>query len=271
MSSEDEERPAPPRRLNLRGALGTLFTGGLLLSKLKGLLVVAKLLPLLKTFGWIAVYLVVETIAYGWLSAVLFLLILLLHECGHAFALKLQKRPVGAMVFIPFLGGAVAGRSQNMTLREGAFVAILGPAAGTLGVVVCTALFFGTGHPLWLFMAFLGSFLNLFQLAPAPMLDGGRIALLFSPKLLMLGIPMMLVAGWRSPLVWLFALLSLPQAWAMWRADPQSLPTADEITPQVRLRYGIAFVALLVALSLTMSWAQDELNVLRRMAATLPS
>jgi len=101
---------------------------------------------------------------------------------------------VGKMMFIPFMGGIVfTQKARNVV--EDAFIGIMGPVFGTLASLVWFALFFMTNHPVFLVLAYFGFFINMINMAPTVPLDGGWIVPVFSSKLLLLGIPFLLISG----------------------------------------------------------------------------
>ena len=72
-----------------------------------------------------------------------------------------------------------------------------------------------------------GFFLNLFNLIPISPFDGGRITAIISPRVWLLGVPMLVALFfWRpSPLLILMALLAAPQVWRALRFDPNARRT----------------------------------------------
>lgn len=133
----------------------------------------AKLLPLgsLVLSAWLFGF------AYGsWAFGIGIVSLLFVHEMGHFVTLKLKGMPARWPVFIPFLGAYVAMPQSPTSVAEMAVIALAGPLFGGAGAAVCLALYFQTGVPLWLTLAYFGFFLNLINLAPINPLDGGRVA-----------------------------------------------------------------------------------------------
>ncbi|MDX6620689.1 MAG: hypothetical protein QOK36_3075, partial [Gaiellales bacterium] len=52
------------------------------------------------------------TLLWGWRFAALFVVLLFVHELGHALWLKREGIPSGAPVFIPFLGALISMRGR---------------------------------------------------------------------------------------------------------------------------------------------------------------
>ena len=105
---------AAPQRERFWGrakkALAPLAVIGVMIAKffakLKFLILPAlKFLPiLLKSGGTMLLMIWVYTALWGWKFGVGFVLLLLVHECGHLIVAKKFGLKVGAPVFIPFMG-----------------------------------------------------------------------------------------------------------------------------------------------------------------------
>jgi Zn-dependent protease len=61
-------------------------------------------------------------------------------------------------------------------IEHGALIALAGPVAGLALSGVCYAIGSTMQDNFWLAIAFLGAFMNAFNMLPIPMLDGGRMA-----------------------------------------------------------------------------------------------
>ena len=105
-----------------------------------------------------------------------FVVITLIHEIGHAVVIRAKGLRAGFMVFIPFIGGAVTLKDQPHSAYDDALIGLAGPAAGTAASLICLQMFKWTNEPRWLLIAVLGFVLNLINLLPIGMLDGGRIS-----------------------------------------------------------------------------------------------
>ena len=95
-----------------------------------------------------------------------------------------------------------------------ASVGIGGPILGSLGALVCNSLGELLGAPIFFALAWFGYFLNLFNLTPVGMLDGGRIVTAMSRWLWLPGFAVLLWFGWQYPnfIVWLMIALSVPSS-----------------------------------------------------------
>ena len=244
-------RPQAKKRGGILGAL-TAFAAAVvkffgpvlaLLGKLKFLLVAFKLLI---TFGSMFVSMWLWAKLYGWPFGIGIVLLIFIHECGHALAARLRGLPVSNMVFIPFMGAFVVTRGGR-SVAEDAFIGIMGPAVGSLACVACVGAYAVTHDGFWLALAAWGFFVNLFNLAPTVPLDGGWIAPVFSPKVLAFGVVVLLLIGWRNPLIWVLGVLSIPRIVSGWNADPKTQPYY-QITTAERWKYGAAYFGLAAAL-----------------------
>jgi Zn-dependent protease len=188
-------RPAAhkPRR-GIGAALGAV---GVLLLKFGSVLKLA--LPFAKTGITMALMIWFYSVRWGWVFAAGFVVLILIHECGHLLVAKYFGLPVSAPLFIPFVGAAIALKAMPKNAWVEACVGIGGPLLGTAGALACGALYFPTQNPLFLALCYSACFINLFNLIPISPLDGGRIAAAISPWLWAVGVVILgaaLYLGW---------------------------------------------------------------------------
>ena len=79
--------------------------------------------------------------------------LILIHESGHALAMKRLNIPFGPMVFVPFLGAAVEMRKRPKDAWEEALVALGGPVLGSLGSLAFAGVAHATCSPLMFALA----------------------------------------------------------------------------------------------------------------------
>ena len=130
-------------------------------GKLKFVLAGLKFLKLgkvLTTGGTMALTIWVYAKMFGLAFAVGFVLLIFLHEMGHAAAMRLHGIAFGAPVFIPFVGAMIAMKNQPPNVRVEAEVAIAGPIAGGLAAAACWAAGVALGSPLLVALAYTGFF-----------------------------------------------------------------------------------------------------------------
>src|SRR5512141_2381252 len=192
LQTEQREYEAPKTETawsRMKKALGPVAVVGVVIAKffanLKFLLLpLLKFLPvLLKSGGTMLLMIWVYMHLWGWPFALGFVLLLLVHETGHLIVAKKFGLKVGAPVFIPFIGAFIALKEAPRNAWMEACVGIGGPLLGSIGALGCLGLAGMTGNPLFTALAYSGFLLNLFNLIPIGMLDGGRVATALSPWL----------------------------------------------------------------------------------------
>jgi Zn-dependent protease len=256
---------APHGFTKVRKLLGPLGVGLVLLlkfgGKIKAFAWLLKFIPaILKTGGSMILTIGVYAMAWGVWYAVGFVLLILVHECGHLVAARRVGLNVGAPVFIPFMGAFIALKEAPRDAWIESQVAIGGPLLGTLGAVACDGLYLLTGNPLFRALAYTGFFLNLFNLAPIGFLDGGRIATALSPWLWLvgLGIGGVLLAVQFNFLLLVIVLMSIPQVVSLFRKQSDEQRRYFEVTPARRWAMGTMYFALIAFLVLAMSQTQID-------------
>jgi Zn-dependent protease len=265
------ETHAPPSDRfgsRLKKALGPLAAVGILIvkffAKLKFFILPAlKFLPiLLKSGGTMLLMIGVYTAMWGWKFAVGFVLLLLVHECGHLLVAKKFGLKVGAPVFIPFMGAFIALKDAPKNAWIEACVGIGGPMLGSLGALLCNSLGEIFHAPVFIALAFMGYFLNLFNLTPVGMLDGGRIVTAMSRWLWLPGFALLLWFGWQYPnfIVWLVIILSLPRVISLFRKRTEEEQRYYEVTPVQRWTMSILYFGLIITLILGMRLAEHDLK-----------
>jgi Zn-dependent protease len=213
----------------------------------------AKLGKLLTTGGSMLLSIGVYALMYGWRYAVGIVGLLFVHEMGHFIAARQRNLPVGWPTFIPFMGAWIEMKQMPHDAETEAYVGLGGPLLGTLGALAVYFFARNEGSTWLLALAYTGFFLNLFNLIPLSPLDGGRITQVISPKLWLLGLPVLgAVFLWRpSPLLVLVAVLAGMQLWQNWkrRDDPTLQAYHASTSLETRLTYGFFYVVLLAFLA----------------------
>lgn len=223
-------------------ALGvTLLKFGAILFKLKFFTLVVSMVVSLGAYA----------LLYGWKFALGFVLLILVHEMGHVVVLRARGIDAGLPVFLPFLGAFVSMKSSPRSVYDESLSGIAGPVAGTLGAFACLGLSGVYDSELLRVLAYVGFFLNLFNLLPVLPLDGGRTVASLSPKLWLVGLLALLgYEVWRPspviPIVLLVGGFELRRRWKD-RNSPASR-TYFALTPQQRLQIGGLYVGLIVVL-----------------------
>jgi Zn-dependent protease len=252
----------------IKRALGPIAVVGVAIGKFFAqlklfLLPLLKFLPvLLKSGGTMLLMLWVYMQLWGWQFALGFVLLLLVHETGHLIVAKKFGLKVGAPVFIPFMGAFIALKEAPRNAWMEACVGIGGPMLGSLGALVCNALGEFFAAPIFIALAWFGYFLNLFNLTPVGMLDGGRIVTALSRWLWLPGFALLLWFGWKYPnfIVWLIVLLSLPRIYSLFRKRTEEEQRYFEVTPAQRWIMSVLYFGLIALLLFGMHVAQRDLD-----------
>lgn len=215
----------------------------------------AKFGKLLTTGGTMLISLVVYGWMFGWRYAAGFIALLFLHEMGHYLAARQRGLDVGAPTFIPFLGAWIEMKQLPHNAETEAWVGLGGPLIGSIGALACYLVAADAGPDLlWLLaVSYAGFFLNLFNLIPISPLDGGRITAVLSPRVWLLGAPVLVGVFMLnpSPVLILVALMAAPQLMKAWRyrADDPANAIYYQTTLQEKIKYGVAYLGLLIFLS----------------------
>src|SRR6059058_2859466 len=251
-----EEYKAPTEETawsRLKKALGPVAVVGVFIAKLFAklklvLLPLLKFLPvLLKSGGTMLLMIWIYMQLWGWQFAVGFVLLLLVHETGHLIVAKKFGLKVGAPVFIPFMGAFIALKEAPRNAWMEACVGIGGPMLGSLGAFVCNSIGELTDIPIFFALAWFGYFLNLFNLTPVGMLDGGRIVTALSRWLWLPGFALLLWFGWKFPnfIVWLMVIASLPRVISLFRKRTEEEQRYYEVSSGQRWTMSFLYFGLI--------------------------
>jgi Zn-dependent protease len=163
----DYEPLRPQRRdwrETIKRALGPLAAGAIALLKFSFLIVKG---------GSIFIAVGLYALFFGWWYALGIVLSILVHELGHFLEAKREGLNPQLPVFSPFLGAYVQYTRGNPW--QTARVALAGPIFGGLAALVCYVIGRTQGSDLMLALAYFGFFLNLLNLIPVGIFDGGAI------------------------------------------------------------------------------------------------
>jgi Zn-dependent protease len=221
-------RPSWARKLGPLAPLAIVFANG------KFLAVLFKLKFLLSLGTFVAFYWAL----YGAQFGIGFAVLILLHEMGHFIAVKRRGLPADMPVFLPGFGAYVRWSALGVSAETRSLVSLAGPLAGCIGAAACSALWFETGDELWIGLASLSALLNVLNLIPVWVLDGGQAILALGKfDRIALGVAaIVLAAAFRQPLFLLVA------AGALYQAFRRDAPSASN--PNVTAY----FIGLLAAL-----------------------
>jgi Zn-dependent protease len=244
--------PPPARRTRWwKRALGPLAAAAILLAKfgakLKGVLLLLPKLKILSTSATALVSIAAYALIWGWKFAVGFVVLLFVHEMGHVIQLRREGIKASAPMFIPFLGAFVAMKELPKDAAAEARVGLAGPVLGSLACLVPIGLYALTGDDLFRALAYVGFFLNLFNLLPVLPLDGGRAMAALTPWMWAVGFAglIALLVVWPNPIILLIVLLGGYETYRRWKA--RKSPEAKRyhaVKPGTRIAIAAVYIGL---------------------------
>ena len=211
----------------------------------------------------------VYAVVFGWRYAVGIVAMLFLHEMGHYIAAVQRGLKARLPMFIPFAFAWVRLEDTPHDAETEAYVALAGPLLGTVAAIGAYFLARDDG-PSWLLaVAYTGFFINLINMIPLPPLDGGRITTLLSPRIWLLGVPIIGVLLWFhfSVILLLIAIMAGPHLLAALRfnpEDPANKRYYEAVTPRVRWEYGLLYVGLIAFLGYMTNEVDRQLSAIHR-------
>jgi len=255
--SSSQRPPNPPK--GRTSSLGMIGAGGmLLLGKGKYILGALKLTKF-ASLGSMLLTVGAYSAFFGVPYAVGMTSLILIHESGHALTMKKLGIPFSPMVFIPFMGAAVAMRKRPKDAYEEALVAFGGPVLGSIGALG----FAGAAHlqqsPLLFALADFGFMINLFNLIPLGSMDGGRICGALSPYAGLVGLGLggtMAYQGMVHNPIFYLILLGGGYETFMRFYDPvgHAPPNYYRISNSQRAAITAGYFGLVASLFLAMAW-----------------
>jgi Zn-dependent protease len=135
-----------------------------------------KLTSILSFLAFVTIYSIGSGVKFG----IGFALLILIHEMGHFIDIKRRGLPADMPVFLPGLGAYVRWQAMGVSIETRAAISLAGPLAGFFASLACAVIWYQTVNPLWASLARVGAILNLLNLIPVWVLDGGQAALALS-------------------------------------------------------------------------------------------
>ena len=249
-------------RARLKRYGGPIAAGLLIVAtKLKAILLLLPKVKILTTSGTMLVSIAAYALLWGFPFAFGFVVLLFVHEMGHVIQLRREGIQASAPMFIPFLGAVVMAKSLGDDAAAEARVGLAGPILGSIASLVPLAIWLATGNEFWQALAYVGFFLNLFNLVPIVPLDGGRAMAALSPAVWFVGLAMMvaMLFIWPNPILILIVIVGAYEAWKRWKArnTPESRAYYDVPT---RTRFIVAAVYLGLTAALVVGVAETFLE-----------
>ncbi|HWX43905.1 MAG TPA: site-2 protease family protein [Solirubrobacteraceae bacterium] len=227
-------------------------------AALKALLVALPNVKLLTTAGTALISVAAYSLFWGWEFAAGFVVLLFVHEMGHVIALRREGIRASAPMFVPFLGALITAKSLGDNALAEARVGLAGPVLGSLGAAAVAVAGALLHSDLLLALAYLGFFLNLFNLLPVVPLDGGRAMAAMAPWMWFLGFGALvaMVFVFPNPILFIIVLFGGMETWRRWKLrGTRSLEQAAyyRVAPRHRLIVGAVYIGLILALIFGMS------------------
>jgi Zn-dependent protease len=167
---EREYDPIHPRGTDWRGFLRRIWA-----PVAAAVVLIAKFSFAAVKFFSIFIAVAGYALIWGWRFAVGFVLLILVHELGHYFEARRQGLHATWPTFIPFFGAYVLIKDAPVNPWRNALVSLAGPALGGVGAAACWAIGGATDSDLFRALAYAGFLINLINLIPIGILDGGSV------------------------------------------------------------------------------------------------
>jgi Zn-dependent protease len=251
-------RDRPRQRRTLRERIGGVLAAIVALiakffAAIKGLIFLLPKATALTAIVSVAAY----SLWFGWWFAVGFVVLLFVHEMGHVFALRREGIKASAPMFIPFMGAVITSKSLGENALAEARVGLAGPILGTAGAAVCLVIGEVTNSDFFRALAYIGFFLNLFNLLPIVPLDGGRAMAAMAPWMWFVGFGVLVALAllFPNPIIWiivLFAGYELYRRWQSRKSGSVEQAAYYRVAPRHRLIVGAVYIGLIVLLVLGM-------------------
>ncbi len=174
---------------------------------------------------------------FGWPFAIGLGGSVLMHEMGHYVVVRLFGFKAELPMFLPGLGAYVKWNGANVDVGVRAQISLAGPFFGFLSGLIAYAIFLSTHHAVWLAVAQFAGWLNLINLIPVSIFDGGSAmyALGRQHRLALLAVCVALAFLLHE---WAFLFVGAGTAYRIWKRDFPADP---------RQGVAYAFTALVVA------------------------
>lgn len=103
------------------------------------------------------------------------LVVLLIHEFGHFFAMKLYNYQNVKLFIVPLLGAFVSGKKHSVSQKQMSIIILAGPVPGIIIGTVLYVINKTNPNETLKMLANVFIFINIFNLLPIYPLDGGRL------------------------------------------------------------------------------------------------
>ncbi len=224
LQTEVEQKARWTKRL---GPFAPLF---FFLLKLKSaVFFLFKLKFFLGLFSFFAIYWALA----GWKFALGFTVGIFIHEMGHFVAVKRRGLKAEMPMFIPGMGAYVRWYAQGVSREDLASIALAGPLFGLGTAVACFGVALASHSLLFLVLANVGAWYNLFNLTPILGLDGAQATyalsrmqrgLLAATCVLFFALTVASANPFRAGPQWVLLIVGAGMAWRTFSADAPEIP-----------------------------------------------
>jgi Zn-dependent protease len=196
--------------------------------------------------------LVLWGVVFDWRQAAILMGVLLVHEGGHALAMRAFGWKDLSMFFVPFIGAMVTGKPTEVRAWKEAVVLLAGPLPGLLAGVALLLMPIvipesAAAVERWRDVALIAIGVNLFNLLPITPLDGGRLVetALFSrwPRLRLLFAAFSVAAfaamavWWSHVALWVIVAVLVYALLGQWRIVQLQLAWQEGLPKQQQLAH----------------------------------
>jgi Zn-dependent protease len=179
---------------------------------------------------------------FGWWFAVGLSGSVLIHEMGHYVVVRLFGLKAELPMFLPGLGAYVKWQGTDVSADVRAQISLAGPLFGFFSGLLAYGLYLTTHEQVWLAVAQFAGWMNLLNLTPVGMFDGGRAMDAIGKQQ---RVAILLLCGALAFVLhqWVFGAVAAGTGYRLWKQD---VGDASE-------RIGYYFIALVLANGL-LSW-----------------
>lgn len=181
LTSWQNTPPGKPPRNRITAGIGAVGTGLVLLAGKGKYLLGALKLTKFASLGSMLLTVGTYSMFFGLPYAAGMVGLILVHESGHALVMRHYGVPFSPMVFVPFMGASVMMKRAPRDAFQEAMIAFGGPVMGSMGAAGVAVAGAASDSQLLYALADFGYMINLFNLLPIGMMDGGRICGALSP------------------------------------------------------------------------------------------
>jgi Zn-dependent protease len=189
---------------------------------------------------------------YGWWFALGFVFSIFVHEMGHYVTVRRYGFSAQAPVFIPGFGAFVRWQGANVDPVTRARISLAGPLFGLFAAFGSLIVYEATGRGVWLAVAQVGAWINLLNMIPVFIFDGGG-AFIALGRQERLAVVVVSLALWFFLSETLFLFIAIGAGYRVFKRDfPQQ-------SSQSAAYY---FLGLLISLGLLAWWTRLEAGAL---------